>query len=159
MKNKYSIKTIDYNSTRDRTVMRSCLSRWFQNPKDLQLTSPNMRYPFQFQNWLSIYKKTTAVSMVIKEKDWIVGHLSFRFIPDEKRIHLFHVIIDRDHRGKGLASQLIKVAEAQGKEGKCTMASLYVNPKNPAALHLYQKHGYEIIGKSNSGSIRMMKEL
>ncbi|NOZ75945.1 MAG: GNAT family N-acetyltransferase [FCB group bacterium] len=153
----YTLDHMDYFHSRQQPILKACLTRWFQNPKDLHLTSPTMTYPFRFQQWLAMYESRKATTLVIKRNQWIVGHLSFSV--ERERIHLFHIIIDRDFRGQGLATRLINAAEQEGILAHCTQATLFVSPKNSPALDLYCSLGYTEFGRTKSGSLKFTKDL
>ncbi len=150
---------MDYFHPKEQLILKACLTRWFQNPKDLQLTSPTLTYPFRFRQWLAFYEARSTHTLVVKRKQWIVGHLSYAITPDTHRIHLFHIIVDRDCRGQGMATRLIRAAEDEGRSQKCVWATLFVSPKNSPALKLYQSLGYEEFGRTNSGSLKFRKAL
>ena len=43
--------------------------------------------------------------------NWIIGHLSAKLNNEENAGHLFHLIIDENHRKKGYAKKLINFVE------------------------------------------------
>lgn len=157
MKSSFTVSHMDYFHPRQQPVLKACLTRWFQNPKDLNLTSPTMTYPFRFPQWLSMYQRRDPKTLVIKQNQWIVGHLSYTI--QERRMHLFHIIVDREYRGQGLATRLIRAAEQEAKSAHCERVTLFVNPKNGPALKLYHSLGYTEFGATGSGSLKLAKEL
>ncbi|SVC26318.1 uncharacterized protein METZ01_LOCUS279172, partial [marine metagenome] len=69
-----TIEKVSYAHTKDARILEAVLDKWFQNPKDLNLTSPNMSYPFKFKKWVSTYYTQDPIdSFVIKSDSWIVG--------------------------------------------------------------------------------------
>ncbi len=48
----------------------------------------------------------------------------------------------QDHRGKGLGSGLLEVAEALAKDCQCRGLSLITSDDNVGARRLYERHGY-----------------
>lgn len=158
MEPSYHLETVDYFHPRQQVILKACLTRWFQDPKDLNLTSPSLRYPFRFPQWLDIYRQPGITTYVLKRGRWICAHLSTQ-IKDGERLHLFHLIVDRDCRRQGLARRLIRQAEEQGKSSGCSWASLFVSPKNTPARQLYRELGYEQYGVTSRGSLKLKKDL
>jgi len=154
-----TIEKVSYTHPKDARILEAVLVKWFQNPKDLNLTSPNMSYPFKFKKWVSnsyadIVNKTTTI--ILKEDDWIIGHISMRVIEDNA--HLFHLFIAPSNRKSGLATKLVNAIENQGKNLGCKTFSLNIVPKNDIAKKLYEKLGYKEIPRSESHSIKMEKK-
>jgi len=56
-----------------------------------------------------------------------------------------------------LAEKLVNTLENLGKDLGAKTFSLFVQPKNDAAKKLYEKLGYEEIGRSGTHSVRMEK--
>jgi len=106
-----TIKTVSYSNSSDRKIIQACLQNWFKNPKDLHLTSPQMTYPFDFRKWSALYYKgDDTTSLVALDKKWIVAYLSVKVIPENNQGVLFHLIVDREYRRKGLAKLLMEHA-------------------------------------------------
>ena len=105
----YTLEKISYSKKEDCRIIESVLNGWFQNPKTLNLVSPSLTYPFKFKDWVSknyFEKSKPIISIVIKSKNWIVGHISYRI--EKNKVHLFHLIIDKKFRGLGLSKLLIR---------------------------------------------------
>ncbi len=157
MKPEITIASISYDNKKDVRILKACLETWFQNPKDLNLTSPSMRYPFSFTQWIAhSYNNKNTVSYVIKKDNWIIGHMSLQLNSLTNSVHLFHVFIDRDNRGKGYSKLLIGKAIAFAKDSNYGAITLYVLPKNEPALKLYRSYGFSETGDfSQTGSPRL----
>ena len=120
-----TIEKISYQNKKDARILETVLTNWFKDPKELNLTSPNMAYPFKFKKWVSVsyadmVDKTTTI--VLKQDDWIIGHMSMRVIEDNA--HLFHLFIAPSNRKCGLATKLVNAIENQGKILGCKTFSL-----------------------------------
>ncbi len=160
MVNNVTIEEVSYKNTGQARILKACLETWFQNPKDLQLTSPKVPYPFKFKNWIDIsYLKLESITYVLKKDDWIIGHMSIQLRPDFNSIHIFHVFVDRSHRLKGYSKILINKALEYAKTHKIQKVTLAVNKNNPSAIGLYQSYGFKIFGENKIGSLRMELEL
>jgi ribosomal protein S18 acetylase RimI-like enzyme len=160
MNSETSIEKVSYTNAKQVRILKTCLETWFKNPKDLNLTAPNMRYPFNFNKWIAdSYTKGTTRSFIIKEKDWVVGYMSLQLQPSNNFIHLFHVFIDRRYRGKGYGKLLIEKAISYAKNAEIPAITLFVKPNNQSALNLYESYGFKDTGEeSSSGSPRLKLE-
>jgi len=145
------ITEMAYSNTKDARILESCLKNWFSNPKDLQLTSPNSRFPFQFNKWLiQNYQKPGITTWVAKKDTWIVGHMSIIHRPKTNSFHMFHIIVDKDFRKQGIGEKLVKFGISLGKRNKHDKITLRVMKKNVPAYNLYLKLGFELTGARQS---------
>ena len=154
----YTLEKISYSQKEDCRIIESVLDGWFQNPKTLNLVSPNLTYPFKFKDWLSknYYENEESMrSIVIKNKNWIVGHISYRI--EKNKFHLFHLIIDKKFRRLGLAKILVDKVEKDCFLKKKDYITLNVFKKNKEAINLYKNRGYSVLGDKNSKTIIMTK--
>ena len=155
----YTLEEISYSRKEDCRIMEAVLKNWFQSPKALNFVSPNLSFPFKFKKWVSVnyadmVDKITTI--VLKQDDWIIGHISMRVIEDNA--HLFHLFIAPSNRKCGLATKLVNTIENQGKILGCKTFSINVIPKNNFAKKLYEKLGYKETQQSNSKWIKMEKK-
>ena len=154
----YTLEKISYSKKEDCRIIESVLNGWFQNPKTLNLVSPNLNYPFKFKDWVSknyFERSKPTISIVIKSKNWIVGHVSYRI--EKNKVHLFHLIIDKKFRRLGLSKLLIDKVERDCFLRQKDYITLNVIKKNKEALSLYKKLGYVILKNKNSKTIVMKK--
>ncbi len=154
----YTLEEISYSKKEHCRIMESVLGNWFQNPKALNLVSPNLTYPFKFKNWISknySEKRGRVISIIIKKGDWIIGHVSYRI--NKNKIHIFHLFIEEEHRGLGLAKRLINEIEKFSQIKNINMITLNVVQKNKEAINLYEKLGYKTFGFNEPRSIKMKK--
>ena len=103
------------------------------------------------KKWVSINYADTVdkiTTIVLKQDDWIIGHISMRVIEDNA--HLFHLFITPSNRKCGLATKLVNTIENQGKIFGCKTFSINVIPKNNFAKKLYEKLGYKETQQSKS---------
>lgn len=153
-------KEYSYFKAKDVRILESCLRHWFTNPKDLNLTDPRMAYPFNFKKWVAqSYQLKQSHTYVMKKNDWIIGMVSLRFDPDSQTAHLFHVYVDRNHRGQGYGKALVEFAETTAYNLDFKRMTLYVIPSNISAKKLYDHQGFKQVGLNKGGTITMEKEL
>ena len=156
----YTLEKISYSKKEDCRIIESVLNGWFQDPKTLNFVSPNLTYPFKFKDWISknyIENSKQKISIVIKSKNWIVGHISYSI--EKNKVHLFHLIIDKKFRGIGLAKLLVTKVERDCFLKQKGEVSLNVFKKNKEAIDFYKKLGYIILKNKNSKTIIMGKKL
>ena len=154
----YTLEEISYSKKEDCRIMESVLGKWFQNPKTLNLVSPNLTYPFKFKKWISknySEKRGIIISIIIKKGGWIIGHVSYRI--NKNKFHIFHLFIDEEYRGLGLAKRLINEIEKCSQMKGINLITLNVVQKNKEAINLYERLGYKIFDFNKSRSIKMKK--
>jgi ribosomal protein S18 acetylase RimI-like enzyme len=155
-----TIKKISYQNKKDARILETVLTNWFKDPKELNLTSPNMSYPFKFKKWVMLTDTDQEIhSFVMKSEDWIIGMGSLRIIPDTKRAHAYHIFIDPEYRQKGLAEKMVRQLESLGRSEKMEVMTLRVVPKNKPAIKLYKKLGFEETAFSKRKGLFFEKKL
>ena len=143
---KLSISSISYKNDESVRILTAVLSKWFSNPKTLHFTSPNLRYPFNINHWIStFYKEENIETYILKEGNWIIGHLSVKIYEDRNLAHIFHLFIDNENRHKGYAKKLIRYVEKNIIAGKDDITAITLNcvKKNFPAINLYQSIGFQ----------------
>ena len=143
---KISISNISYKNDESVRILTTILSKWFSNPKTLHFTSPNLKYPFNINHWIStFYKKDNVETYVLKNGNWIIGHLSVIVDENKKIAHFFHLIIDKENRQKGYGKKLIRYVEKHIIDGKDNIEGITLNcvKKNIPAIKLCQSMGFK----------------
>ena len=141
---------MSYENSRDNRILKSCLTTWFSNPKELHLTDPKMTYPFQFKQWMNLsYKGQNTETWGAFSGKWMVGIVSLEHLQEEGRIHLFHIYVDKEYRRNGIGEKLILKAEEQGKKTKAKALTLNIVSGNSEAVALYEKMGFKLIESKN----------
>ncbi|SVA52936.1 uncharacterized protein METZ01_LOCUS105790, partial [marine metagenome] len=59
------IEKVSYNNSKDLQVLKAILSKWFENPKELNWTDPRINYPFNFNKWVELTYKDSNVKSFI----------------------------------------------------------------------------------------------
>ena len=155
-----TIEKISYQNKKDARILETVLKNWFKDPKELNLTSPNMSYPFNFKKWVALTDANQENhSFVMKSEDWIIGIGSLKIITDSKRAHAYHIFIDPEYRQKGLAEKMVRHLESLGRSEKMKVMTLRVVPKNKPAIKLYKKLGFEETGSSKRKGLLFEKIL
>jgi ribosomal protein S18 acetylase RimI-like enzyme len=155
-----TIEKVSYTHPKDARILEPVLVKWFQNPKDLNLTNPNMSYPFKFKKWVSTYYTQNPIdSFVIKSDGWIVGIGSIKILSETKRGHIFHIFIDKEYRNQGFGRKTMDYLESFAKKEKMEFLTLRVMRKNEPAIKLYEKLGFVNKGSTKQGDLLMKKSL
>ena len=155
-----TIEKISYQNKKDARILETVLTNWFKDPKELNLTSPNMSYPFNFKKWVMLTDADQEIhSFVIKSEDWIIGMGNLKVIPDTKRAHAYHIFIDPNYRQQGLAEKMVRHLELLGRSEKMEIMTLRVVPKNKPAVKLYEKLGFEETASSKRKGLSFEKKL
>ena len=150
MKIRIILKKMSYENSRDNRILKSCLTTWFSNPKELHLTDPKMTYPFQFKQWVNLsYKGQNTETWGAFSGKWMVGIVSLEHLQEEGWIHLFHIYVDKEYRRNGIGEKLILKAEEQGKKTKAKALTLNIVSGNSEAVALYEKMGFKLIESKN----------
>ena len=143
---KISISNISYENDESVRILASVLSKWFSDPKTFHFTSPILKYPFNMNHWVSTFYKTDNVeTFVLKDENWIIGHLSVKIDEKKNIAHFFHLFIDSENRQKGYAKKLIGYVEKHIIAGKDNIRMITLNcvKKNVPAINLYQSIGFK----------------
>ncbi len=90
-------------------------------------------------------------------------------MPSLDELSLLNITIDPDYRRQGWAEKILSVMEDQASQKNFRQVFLEVRASNQAAIHLYQKMGYEQVGVrkayypaengAREDALVMMKEL
>lgn len=159
MKIRIILKKMSYENSDQSKILKSCLTSWFSNPKELHLTDPRMTYPFRFNQWVNrSYKDKQTETWVAFSDKWMVGMMSIELFREESRIHLFHIYVDKEYRRQGIGKIFMDKAEEQAGKAHSKIITLNIIPGNAKALDLYKKMGFKS-NESGKKKIKMVKEM
>ena len=154
------IEKVSYNNSKDRQVLKTILSKWFENPKELNWTDPRLNYPFNFNKWVELtYKDNNVKSFVLKEDKWVIGIGNIILNKNTKFAHALHIFIDSKYRNKGLGTKMLQYLEALAKDVNMITISINVMPKNKSALKLYEKMGFKKLKSNGEQGLQLQKSL
>ena len=80
---------------------------------------------------------------VAKSGEDILGFAGLKFLLDEA--HITNIVVRKDKRRLGIGSILLEALINKAKETS-TLITLEVNEQNLAAIQLYQKYNFQIVG-------------
>jgi ribosomal protein S18 acetylase RimI-like enzyme len=96
----------------------------------------------EFKEFLS--KK--GIFLVIEEGDGLIGYgngMIYKRALDSK-FHMWFLFVEKEYRGKGLGTKLIKDMIKFAKSKGVDKITLDVNPKNTPAFALYRNLGFDV---------------
>ncbi len=115
----------------------------------LSIESRSFKNPWGKPSFLDEISNPQALSYVFvlpdKNKDQIIGYACFRRILDE--LHMLKIAVQPSHRRKGIAYDFLNDYLNGLAQKGVRSVFLEVRPSNQAALGLYHKLGFHIIGK------------
>lgn len=81
------------------------------------------------RNWIAIWRETHKREL-------------------QANARILSVAVSPDFQGRGIGTELLKIALEHLQSVGATSVRLEVRPNNPAAIHIYEKFGFEIKGKT-----------
>jgi len=90
-----------------------------------------------------------SISLVAKLNDEVVGFIIGRIYVERKSLaaHILTIDVSPPYRRRGIATRLLQEIERIFKEKGVGICHLEVREDNVAALSLYHKSGYKLIGR------------
>lgn len=85
---------------------------------------------------------------VFEENDRILGYVGLQTVLDEG--YITNIAVTKSARGKGIGKMLLQYLDSIAEDSSLSFISLEVRESNTAAISLYEKCGYESMGKRPS---------
>ena len=146
-----SIKELNYDNLNDLRKLESALKNWFANPKELNFTDSEMRYPFDMKKWINInYKINKIQTVVLTKYDWIIGYVGIKFLEKDRKAHIAQIFIDPNHRGNGYRNKIINYIQDFPVKNKIETITITVMKKDKSSRELYIDSGF--VEKEKSGN-------
>jgi ribosomal protein S18 acetylase RimI-like enzyme len=107
----------------------------------------------------------SAACRVVRGGAEILGYYLLLFRAGTRVARLYSIAVDRRHRGEGVASSLMANAERAARRRGRSRLRLEVRDDNRAAIRLYERLGYRLIGRragyyaDNANALRYEKRL
>ena len=147
-----SIKELNYDNLDELRKLESALKNWFANPKELNFTDSEMRFPFDMKKWINInYRLNKIQTVVLSKDDWIIGYGGVKFADKNSRAHIAQMYLDSGHRGKGYRKKMIDYIEDLAATYEVKTLTINAMKKDISSRELFQKLGYNEI--KNSGNV------
>ncbi|EAT11736.1 ribosomal protein S18-alanine N-acetyltransferase [Bermanella marisrubri] len=116
------------------------------NDIDVVINIEHQGYSFPWSR--SLFEQaihSNKYAAVIEYKNKICGYAVLSYVVGEAE--LLNICVDPKERGQGLAQTLLKHLMDEAKKAENHEMFLEVRPSNDAAIHIYQKHGFNEIGR------------
>lgn len=82
---------------------------------------------------------------VFEENDRILGYVGLQTVLDEG--YITNIAVTKSARGRGIGKMLLQYLDSIAEDSSLSFISLEVRESNTAAISLYEKCGYESMGK------------
>jgi ribosomal-protein-alanine N-acetyltransferase len=135
----------------------------------LAIEQRSFRWPWGRLSFEGELTCRNACNLVVKSSEngggeQVIAYVFWRLAADE--LHILKIAVAPACRGKGIGTRLAERCLKMGAERGATSAHLEVRPSNTAAVGLYQKLGFDVIGRrhnyytdSKEDALVMMKNL
>jgi len=97
-----------------------------------------------FERFLSV---TSAECRLAPGQGGIAGYYLLLFRKTSRLARLYSIAVAASRRGEGLAAALLDDAESVARQRGAARIGLEVREDNPAAIRLYERHGYTAKGR------------
>jgi len=119
----------------------------------LEIEQHSFRIPWSRASFLAELSAADTLNFVVKHRnenldEHIVAYVFFRLTANE--LHLLRLAVSPEWRGQGIATWLLGKCLNWGLKRGAASVFLEVRPSNSPALALYQKFGFEVIGKRSN---------
>jgi [ribosomal protein S18]-alanine N-acetyltransferase len=91
-------------------------------------------------------RSASALVLVAERSRQLLAHALVFFRRDTLIARLYSIAVATPARGMGLGPALLASAERFARSRGCTRMRLEVRQDNPAAINLYERHGYRRFG-------------
>ena len=138
-----SIKELNYDNLDELRKLESALKNWFANPKELNFTDSEMRYPFDMKKWINVNYKLNKIQTIVLSKDnWIIGYGGVKFIKKSNCAHIAQIFLDLSHRGNGYRAKIVNYIENISINNELSDLTITVMKKDKTAQDLYKNLGF-----------------
>lgn len=107
-----------------------------------QPTTENLHALFKVKN----PNEKCSFFVAEENKGRIVGYVRLHFYRWNNSASVIELLVNAEHRRKGIGTMLLKTAENFSRENKCRVLMFDTASDNIPAIQLYLKNGYTICG-------------
>ena len=95
------VKKINIHREKNLKLIEKILKNWFTNPKYLNFSEPQVKYPFNFKKWIKkFYQIDRYQGFFLIKKDWIISFIVIEYI-SLKNIEIKHTSCKPGYKEKG----------------------------------------------------------
>lgn len=109
-----------------------------------RLEAQNFTHPWRYEDFLKQSQDKSSLFLVAKQGESVIGYISVSIVLDEASINT--IAVKKESRRQGAAERLINEAVKRLK-ASCSFLTLEVRKNNTAAISLYKKLGFEVVGE------------
>ena len=110
-----------------------------------EIESVSINPPWSYKAICDFAEYDTNKILVAKIEDTVVGYITYSIIIDE--IQIANVATHPDFRKQGIGSKMLSALYDIAVQNKMYVITLEVRQSNTPAIMLYEKSGYEQVGK------------
>jgi len=119
-------------------------------PEVLQIDQLSFPLPWSERSYRFELTENTASHMLVSVcnddgRPRVVGYAGFWMVIDEA--HISTLAVHPDYRRAGLGAELLRTVLDEAARSGAAMATLEVRVSNQAAVNLYHKFGFQIVGR------------
>jgi ribosomal-protein-alanine N-acetyltransferase len=116
-------------------------------PRVLQIDRLSFPVPWPERTYRYELTENSAAHLIVAEAadQTVVGYAGYWLLVDEA--HISTLAVHPDYRRRGIGEELLRTALRDGAERGADLATLEVRPSNKAAVDLYRKYGFEVVGR------------
>ncbi len=154
-----TIKELNYDNLDDLRKLESALKNWFTNPKELNFTDSEMRYPFEMKKWINInYRLNKIITVILSKDNWIIGYGGVKFSDKDRIAYIAQMYLDPEHRGNGYRNKIIEHIERLSIKNEIKTLTITAMKKDKSAQELYLNLGF-VENVESGNRISMKKEI
>ena len=112
--------------------------------KASEIEAKNFTHPWRYEDFLKQSEDKNSMFLVAKQRDSVIGYISVSTVLDEASINT--IAVKKESRRQGSAERLINEVVKRLRES-CAFLTLEVRKSNTAAVSLYEKLGFEVVGE------------
>ena len=95
------VKKINIHRQKNLKLIEKILKNWFTNPKYLNFSEPQVKYPFNFKKWIKkFYKLDRYQGFFLIKKDWIISFIIIEYL-SQKKIEIKHTSCKPNYNQRG----------------------------------------------------------
>jgi len=119
-------------------------------PAVLEIDRSSFALPWPERSFRFELTENDAAHLLVAEVAWsgrtcLAGYLGYWLLVDE--MHISTLAVHPDLRGQGVGERLLLAGLDQARRQGAELATLEVRPSNAAAVALYRKYGFGLVGR------------
>jgi [ribosomal protein S18]-alanine N-acetyltransferase len=114
----------------------------------LRIEKESFSNPWSRNHFISAIKSPQMDVLAYRLDDSVAGYIVLYRI--KAVMVIANLAVSGEHRMEGIGSSLLKYGIQQGRENNCNYSVLDVRKSNKAAVSLYKKSGFSIIGSNKN---------